>query len=70
MSDARTGNLPLVGSEVSDWEILFTKWNLMARDTMIGGLTRKAGWLGMLATVVWLLWMFQVQDSKFQVEEL
>ena len=70
MADARAGNLPLVGSEVSDWEILFTKWGVLGRDVVIGGLTRKAGWLGMLAAMAWLIWMFKVQGSKFQVEEL
>jgi hypothetical protein len=53
MSDARTRALPLVGSGDSDWEVLFTQWNLLLHDTQIGHATRTLGWLGMLASVAW-----------------
>ena len=56
MADARTSALPLVGSEESDWTILFTQWGLLAKDQQIGATTRALGWLGMLATVAWLAW--------------
>jgi hypothetical protein len=56
MADARAQALPLVGSGEHDWEILFTKWGFLARDTAIGGATRTLGWLGMLAVVAWLAW--------------
>jgi hypothetical protein len=52
--DARTAALPLVGSEESDWTILFTQWGLLAQDQKIGGIMRALGWLGMLATMAWL----------------
>ncbi len=57
MADARAGNLPLVGSGEHDWEILFGYWGLLSRDVAIGRMTRTVGWLGMLATLAWLIWM-------------
>jgi hypothetical protein len=54
MADARTASLPLVGSEESDWTILFTQWGILAQDQKIGGIMRALGWLGMLATMGWL----------------
>jgi hypothetical protein len=54
MADARTSALPLVGSEDSDWTILFTQWDILLRDQQIGHTMRVLGWLGMLATVAWL----------------
>jgi hypothetical protein len=54
MADARTAARPLVGSEISDWEILFTQWGLLAQDQKIGGMMRTLGWLGMLGTMAWL----------------
>lgn len=56
MADARAQALPLVGSGEHDWEILFSRWNLLTRDTAIGGATRAIGWIGMLAVVGWLIW--------------
>lgn len=57
MADARTAAMPLVGSEESDWTILFTHWDVLVHDRTIGGWTRGIGWLGMLAAVAWLVWM-------------
>jgi len=54
MADARSAALPLVGSEESDWTILFGQWGLLGQDQKIGGIMRTLGWLGMIATVVWL----------------
>jgi hypothetical protein len=54
MADARSAALPLVGFGDSDWEILFTQWGLLAQDQKIGGVMRTLGWLGMVATMVWL----------------
>ena len=54
MADARTANLPLVGSEESDWAILFGQWGLLLQDQKIGSFVRVLGYLGMLATVAWL----------------
>ena len=57
MADARTQVIPLVGSGEHDWEILFSHWGVLGHDLTIGGLTRRLGWVGMLATVAWLIWM-------------
>ena len=57
MADARTQVIPLVGTGEHDWEFLFSHWGVLGHDRTIGGLTRRLGWLGMLATVVWLTWM-------------
>jgi hypothetical protein len=54
MADARTSALSLVGSDESDWTILFTQWNLLAQDQKIGATMRTLGYLGMLATGLWL----------------
>jgi len=54
MADARTSALPLVGSEDSDWTILFTQWGLLAQDQKIGATMRTLGYLGMLVTTAWL----------------
>lgn len=54
MADARTAALPLVGSEESDWTLLFTQWGLLAQDQRIGATVRILGYLGMLATIAWL----------------
>lgn len=54
MADARTSALPLVGSEESDWTILFGQWGLLIRDQQIGATMRALGWLGMFASVGWL----------------
>jgi hypothetical protein len=43
-----------VGSDESDWTILFTQWGLLAQDQKIGATMRALGWLGMLATTAWL----------------
>ena len=55
MADARSAALPLVGSEESDWTILFGQWGLLAEDQKIGAIMRTLGWLGMLATMIWVV---------------
>ena len=62
MADARTGVLPLVGSEESDWTILFGQWGLLVQDQKIGGTIRILGWLGMIATAAWLAFRMR-QDA-------
>ena len=56
MADARTSALLLAGSSDSDWEVLFTQWNLMLHDIQIAHATRTIGWLGMLASVIWFVY--------------
>jgi len=57
MADARRSAMPLVGSDESDWTILFTHWGVIHHDLAIAAWTRGVGWIGMLATMVWLAWM-------------
>jgi hypothetical protein len=57
MADARASALPLVGSDESDWTILFSNWGVLHLDRTIAAWTRAAGWIGMLATIGWLAWM-------------
>jgi len=54
MADARAAALPLVGSDESDWAILFGQWGLLLQDQKIGGIMKTIGWIGMLATMAWL----------------
>jgi hypothetical protein len=53
MADARTLSLPLTGSGDHDWEILFSRWNLLVHDREIGRAAHALGWVGMLGTVAW-----------------
>jgi hypothetical protein len=62
MSDARTSALSLVGSDESDWTILFTQWDLLAYDQKIGATVRILGDLGMFAIGLWLAHRLR-QDS-------
>jgi len=55
MSDARSDSLPLVGSDTSDWLLLFGRWNLLEYDQRIGHTVRALGWLGMLLAIAWLI---------------
>jgi len=64
MADARTVALPLVGSGDHDWEILFTHWRLLVHDRQIGGFTTFLGWIGMLGSVAWLLWMWRKTSQE------
>lgn len=60
MADARAQDLPLltVGDAdyvIHDWNYLFGRLGLLAHDTQIAAFVRTIGWLGMLATVAWLI---------------
>ena len=69
MADARASALLLVGSGDSDWEVLFTQWNLMLHDTQIAHATRTVGWLGMLASVSWFAYCSFRRASQSHVLE-
>jgi hypothetical protein len=56
MADARRVTLPLVGDGTHDWEVLFTHWGVLHLDQQIGGWMHALGWIGMVGTVVWLIW--------------
>jgi hypothetical protein len=36
-----------------DWNTIFSSLGLLRYDTVIGGVIRVLGWMGMLACVVW-----------------
>ena len=64
MGDARRSALPLVGSDESDWTILFSHWGVLPYDRAIAAWTRGIGWIGMLLTVAWLGYMhFTTSDD-------
>ena len=61
MADARAMVLPLVTAGDSDfaehdWHTIFSSLGILPYDTAIAAAVRTLGWLGMLATVGWLLW--------------
>jgi hypothetical protein len=60
MADARAQELPLltVGDAdyvIHDWNYLFGSLGVLNHDTAIAGAVRALGWLGMCATVAWLI---------------
>lgn len=66
MADARAQELPLltVGDAdyvIHDWNYLFGSFGVLNHDTAIASGVRAVGWLGMCATVAWLI--FRAWDS-------
>jgi hypothetical protein len=59
MADARTQELPLVGSGDHDWTTIFGDWGVLHWDTSIAGAVRLIGWAGMLAAAGWLTWRWR-----------
>jgi hypothetical protein len=61
MADARAQELPLltVGDGdyvIHDWAYLFGRLGLLDHDTAIAHAVRVLGWVGMVATLVWMIW--------------
>jgi hypothetical protein len=61
MADARALELPLLtvgdGEDViHDWNYLFGRFGLLRYDTEIAHVVRVIGWIGMLATLGWMIW--------------
>lgn len=61
MADARAQELPLltVGDSddvIHDWNYLFGKFGVLDHDTQIAHAVRVVGWIGMIATVAWMIW--------------
>lgn len=61
MADARAQELPLltVGDPdhvIHDWNYLFGKLGVLDHDTEISHIVRAVGWIGMVATVGWMVW--------------
>lgn len=68
MADARSQGLPLVAvgdveEGFHDWFNIFSSLGLLTYDRTIGGTTRLLGWLGMLATVGWLLYRWRYSKT-------
>jgi len=61
MADARAQELPLltVGDSdqvIHDWNYLFGSCGLLSHDIQIAHVFRSIGWIGMVATVGWMVW--------------
>ena len=68
MADARAQALPLltVGDAsyiIHDWNYLFASLGVLNHDTQIAATVRALGWLGMCATVAWLLYRSRATAS-------
>jgi hypothetical protein len=68
MGDARRAELPLVGGDESDWAILFSHWSVLHLDTTIAAWVRGFGWLGMLASIGWLVWMYFTNPADYDTQ--
>jgi len=60
MADARSMSLPLVtvgdpDFAEHDWNTIFSNLGILAYDTKIAAVIRLLGWIGMLASVAWLI---------------
>jgi hypothetical protein len=70
MADARAIALDYVSiggadgdDAIHDWQYMFTRFGVLHLDTTIAAAVRAASWLGMLASVAWLVWMhFKTRD--------
>jgi len=61
MADARTQQLQLItvgdsGFVIHDWNYLFSALGVINHDIQIAHVVRVAGWIGMIATVGWMVW--------------
>jgi hypothetical protein len=66
MADARAGELPLVGGGEHDFLHIFTRWDVLDDDVVIGARTATLGWLGMVAALAWLGWRWWRQRQADQ----
>lgn len=68
MADARAQDLPLVtvgdpDQGGHDWFNIFSSLGLLKHDTAIAHIVNAIGWIGMLATVAWLLYRWQADHE-------
>lgn len=54
MADARAHLLPLVGSGDHDWTEIFSRWDVLAQNKLLAGLTHGIGVVIMLGACIWL----------------
>ena len=69
MADARARDLPLVTvgdpeNGGNDWFNIFSQLGLLEHDTAIAGVVKTVGWMGMLATVAWLIWKARASQKS------
>jgi hypothetical protein len=69
MADARAQELPLLtvgdGDDViHDWNYLFGRLGVLKHDTQIAHAVRVLGWIGMVATLAWLIWRSLKSETK------
>ncbi len=74
MADARARELPLLtvgdGDDViHDWAYLFGKLGVLDHDTQIAYAVRVLGWLGMIATVSWMIWRGSRTGTKLATDK-
>lgn len=55
VADARARQLPLVGGGDHDWFNILYRWNALEADTAVAGTLSLLAWLGMVATVIWIV---------------
>jgi hypothetical protein len=61
MADARAQELPLLTAGdgeyvIHDWAYLFGRLGVLEHDTAIAHAVRVLGWVGMVATLGWMIW--------------
>ena len=66
MADASTEALPLAGGGEHDWNFLFSHYGLLLQDTVIAGRVNTAGYIGIVACLVFAVavWIGQRYDVK------
>jgi hypothetical protein len=64
MADARAQVLPLVGGGEHDWTNILSRWNALSSDTLIAGRVAGAGWVGLLAIWIWIVWRWKNGRGK------
>lgn len=77
MADAREPFLPLIANldpyQSHDWRNLFNQWDLWSVDTLIAKTTYRIGWIGMIGTALWYVWINFLnslkQGSEYDKEE-
>jgi hypothetical protein len=65
MADARAQVLPLVGGGEHDWTEILTRWGALQLDTTLAGFVRLVAWVGVLATLGWLVWRWN-DDKQYE----